>query len=450
MNELGQYEQMKRVGLRSTSGPKDLNEDSAYIKDYSVREEGQRYLCLGAVAGGMGGKGAGEVASTTAIKVLFEQFNAHRRAYSEDTNLDSIDLLYKLFSAVNSSVYELAVRSNRLRRMGTTLTAFLAERAKVYIAHVGNTRAYLIRENSINQLTEDHVRREEHPEGPARRLITRAIGLDQAVDVDILTVEVAPGDILLLCSDGLSDTVSDEEMLRTISGATDMQAACRELVRLAVHKGTRDNVTAVAWVVPGAVPAEATAGRRVVASLLPLEEATPQVPKESVARDGLKRAKPKRWHGKLLFGVILALVIAAGFGFGWVLAGWVKGEKREAPGQENTLVGTAEEKEGEAGGQTEMGISREGITLTVLNAKGKSGLAEKAKSDLESLGYINVKTGNAANDTKTIIYYSLGSREKAMQVVEDLGITPPFEENSSVALKYGTNVVLVLAEYQSH
>jgi protein phosphatase len=157
--------------------------------------------------------------------------------------------------------------------MGTTMTVALVEDAVVTIGHVGDSRAYLVRDGAVDQLTEDHslvaelirsgkLSPEEAESHPQRSVITRALGSDPDVDVDTFTVEAHPGDVFLLCSDGLTSMVGDESILEAVEGHRgDLDGAASELVRRANRAGGEDNITVVCFEIAeeGAVVAEETA-----------------------------------------------------------------------------------------------------------------------------------------------------------------------------------------------
>jgi serine/threonine protein phosphatase PrpC len=293
------------VGLKSAAGPRESNEDAALIRNYSIESLQPRYLCLGAIADGMGGHNAGGLASSTAIRTLFEEFDARQAGYSENPVLATGDLLFELFSAANSAVYTIALQGDDLKGMGTTLTAFLAEKRQVFVAHVGDSRLYLARGDSIVQLTQDHtlvenmvkdnvITREEAAARTDSNVITRAIGAYQTVEIDFFFFPTMPDDIILLCTDGLYRVVDPQEMLQVLKGSPDMQSVGEELVRLAIERGTSDNVTVLLWVAPekAPVPPAETSGQKM------------------------------KMNGVVLV-VILIVLVAIGFVLGWLIAGWL-------------------------------------------------------------------------------------------------------------------------------
>ena len=209
---------------------------------------------LFAVADGMGGAQAGEVASRLTAAAF--------REYHEADELAPDDRLQAIIQEANRRIYERARTDSDVSGMGTTVTAALLTSGRVTLGHVGDSRAYRIRNGELEQLTDDHslvadlmrsgrLTPEEAEAHPQRSVITRALGTDPQVDVDTLTVEAEPGDLFLLCSDGLTTMVADEDILGTIAAAPTLDDAAKELVRAANTGGGEDNVTVVLFRVEG-------------------------------------------------------------------------------------------------------------------------------------------------------------------------------------------------------
>ncbi|MBU6364276.1 MAG: Stp1/IreP family PP2C-type Ser/Thr phosphatase [Acidobacteria bacterium] len=198
-----------------------------------------------AVADGMGGHLGGGTAAGMAVDAL--------RGVGSTT--DPTALLGALKDA-NRAIAQAAMGDPDLTGMGTTATAALLEGGILYLVHVGDSRAYLIRDGRIIQVTQDHsvvaemVRRgtlsadaaESHP---ARHVITRALGVDADIDIDALRVDLEPGDVVLLCTDGLSGPVPNDEMLEVVESSATLEVAAGELVQRANAAGGPDNVTVV-------------------------------------------------------------------------------------------------------------------------------------------------------------------------------------------------------------
>jgi serine/threonine protein phosphatase PrpC len=203
---------------------------------------------LFAVADGMGGAQAGEVASRLAAAAF--------REYREADELAPEERVRAIIKEANRRIYDRARTDSEVSGMGTTVTAALLTDGRVVIGHVGDSRAYRIRNGRLEQLTDDHslvadlmrsgrLTAEEAEGHPQRSVITRALGTDPDVDVDTLVIEVEAGDLFLLCSDGLSTMVSDSEVLQTVERAATLDEAARDLLRAANTGGGEDNVTVV-------------------------------------------------------------------------------------------------------------------------------------------------------------------------------------------------------------
>ena len=225
----------------------------------SVTDTGRRrrhnedaYVCeppLFAVADGMGGAQAGELASNLAAAALHDEG-------SRGGGEERVD---ELIQEANRRVYERQTQDSSAQGMGTTMTVALVEDGHVAIGHVGDSRAYLIRDRRLEQLTEDHslvaelvrsgkLSPEEAEGHPQRSVITRALGTDPDVDVDTFTVEGHNGDVFVLCSDGLTDMVADDEIGAVLAERrVSLEDAANELVRRANKAGGQDNITVVAF-----------------------------------------------------------------------------------------------------------------------------------------------------------------------------------------------------------
>jgi PPM family protein phosphatase len=224
----------------------------------SVTDTGRRrrhnedaYVCeppLFAVADGMGGAQAGELASGLAAAALRDESS---ELSGGEQRVDD------LIQEANRRIYERQSQDASASGMGTTITVALVEDGRVSIGHVGDSRAYLIRDRKLEQLTEDHslvaelvrsgkLSPEEAEGHPQRSVITRALGTDPDVDVDTFSVETKGGDLFLLCSDGLTSMVADETILREVErNRDDLSKAAKALVRAANKGGGEDNITVV-------------------------------------------------------------------------------------------------------------------------------------------------------------------------------------------------------------
>lgn len=201
-----------------------------------------------AVADGMGGHAAGQIASEMAQKTVI-------KSYYADSSPDVRGSLIRAVFEANSLIFDAAQMITERSGMGTTYTGVVIRGDAAYFAQVGDSRGYLIRDGKIRQVTEDHswvaeqVRRgaiteEEAKYSPFRNVITRSLGNMPTVDADIYAEDLKPGDMIVLCSDGLSGNLSDEDILNLTAGKSPSQAAV-DLVDMANERGGTDNITTV-------------------------------------------------------------------------------------------------------------------------------------------------------------------------------------------------------------
>jgi serine/threonine protein phosphatase PrpC len=225
-----------------------LNERRPLNEDSMLTDAG---LGIFAVADGVGGAEAGEVASQTAIEVLGEAFRHHNAG--EDVE----DLMEIAIQRANDSIHRMSREQPKFSMMATTIVALHLDGTRATIGHVGDSRLYSLRpDGALRRETDDHsVVEEEVRAGrmtaqqaanhPSRNVISRALGAEASVEVDMKTVEVEPGTTFLLCSDGITRHIPDEELSAVLGSATDLEAACAELKRLCFERGAEDNLTAV-------------------------------------------------------------------------------------------------------------------------------------------------------------------------------------------------------------
>jgi PPM family protein phosphatase len=233
-----------RSGYLTHPGRKRRHNEDSYVHEPP----------LFAIADGMGGAKAGEIASGLAVDALREP---------HEGDGDAEDRVVALIQEANRRVYQRATEDAEASGMGTTMTAALVGHDFVTIGHVGDSRAYLVRDGELEQLTDDHslvgelirsgkLTPEEAEVHPQRSVITRALGTDPEVDVDIFFVETRPDDIFLLCSDGLTGMVSDRTILKILDdNRGDLQAAAKALVAAANRGGGEDNITVVLFALDG-------------------------------------------------------------------------------------------------------------------------------------------------------------------------------------------------------
>ena len=207
-------------------------------------------LCV--ICDGMGGAKSGNVASTLAVDVFVQEV---KRTWNPDMDPDKVDqMLRGAVKLANFTVYDQAQQFEEFTGMGTTLVAALIHNKFCSIANVGDSRAYSISQDGVRQLTKDHslvqmmiARGEITPEQgkkyPGKNLITRAIGTEPVVECDIFHRRLTDGECLLLCTDGLSNMVDEQEILFEIVHGMDKHSGCERLLAIAKNRGAPDNVT---------------------------------------------------------------------------------------------------------------------------------------------------------------------------------------------------------------
>src|SRR5450432_4107194 len=244
------------AGLSDVGLQREHNEDSfVVLKEYD----------LFVVADGMGGHRAGDVASRIATETISEFFRSTANEdvtwpFHFDTNLsEEENRLLTGIRVANRQIYERSTRSREYHGMGTTVVGamFSPRKRRMYIGHVGDSRCYRVRSGAIQLLTRDHslindyllampdLTDEQRSELP-KNVITRALGMQDNVEVDLQSDECQPGDVYVLCSDGLSGMITDQEIAEVVAANTDLSEVCRRLITLANEHGGEDNITAVA------------------------------------------------------------------------------------------------------------------------------------------------------------------------------------------------------------
>jgi protein phosphatase len=245
------------AGITDVGTGRDLNEDNFYLS------QGDEALCV--VADGMGGHLAGEVASSMAIDAIVESYrnkmlNADFDADAEERGVEADELirerLVDAIQSANRAVFEAASEDEEREDMGTTIVSGYFIDNEVYLAHIGDSRVYRLRDGEFEQRTNDHSLANEYVEMgilaaddveyfPYKNVITRACGLDNEVDIEINSEDVQSGDIYLFCSDGLTDMVNDEKIRETLMASEDLDATCETLVQYANENGGEDNITVI-------------------------------------------------------------------------------------------------------------------------------------------------------------------------------------------------------------
>lgn len=232
---------LEAAALTHTGKVRDHNEDAFG----HCLEAGVFVVC-----DGMGGAAAGEIASRLAVDTLVE------RLCAVTSPADRRRALEESIAAANRLVYTQSAKDAALRGMGTTLVAVAVQDHSALIAHVGDSRCYLFRAGQLTRQTNDHslvdeqvrlghITQQDAERSPLKNVITRAIGTQPSVEPDITELPLEPGDILLLCSDGLIREVPDPKIAAILKLAATLEEKCRQLIETANSAGSHDNVTAI-------------------------------------------------------------------------------------------------------------------------------------------------------------------------------------------------------------
>ena len=239
---------MQSWGLSDQGCVRKQNQDAYHIE----KLDRNSLLCV--VCDGMGGAKSGNIASTLAVDVFVEEV---RRTWTPGIPLDKLEqMLRGAVKLANFTVFDQSQQFEEFDGMGTTLVAVLVSGRRATVVNVGDSRAYKVDSDGIRQITRDHSlvqmmvdRGELSPEiartYPGKNFITRAIGTETMVECDMYHFDVRKGDFLLLCSDGLSNTMDEQEMLFEIVHGVKKQHCCKRLLDIAKNRGAPDNVTSV-------------------------------------------------------------------------------------------------------------------------------------------------------------------------------------------------------------
>ncbi|MFW5649061.1 MAG: Stp1/IreP family PP2C-type Ser/Thr phosphatase [Candidatus Alkaliphilus sp. MAG34] len=223
---------------------RDINEDS-----YCVLERDYDLLI---VADGLGGHSAGEIASFLAVDNIGNHIIKYISVNMEEQLIKGI--IYEAFNRANERIYAYSKENLFCDGMGTTATLALKINSTLYIGHVGDSRAYIIRKDNIQQITSDHslvaelvrsgnITEIEAVKYPWKNIVTRALGINKNIKVDIFTTSFLPTDILVLCTDGLSNFVDKHEIKKVALETKDSNSVCERLVSMANKRGGYDNIT---------------------------------------------------------------------------------------------------------------------------------------------------------------------------------------------------------------
>lgn len=235
-------------GITDTGLVRHENQDAYAVR---VCEDSGFTVCV--VCDGMGGPGGGKLASELAVEAFLSACLANLCSDADDDQV--AEVAASAVAAANTAVYECSVRDD-LRGMGTTLVSAVVREGEALLDNVGDSRAYLVHNGGISRITRDHsvverlveqgsITEEEARRHPNRNLITRALGPDREADSDSYRVSLEQGDCLLLCTDGLTGTVTDQELADEILRGTEDNQCLDRLLALAKSQGAPDNVTAV-------------------------------------------------------------------------------------------------------------------------------------------------------------------------------------------------------------
>ena len=239
---------MQYWGLTDPGCARTQNQDAYQIEQLDKNT----LLCV--VCDGMGGAKSGNVASNLAVDVFTQEVG---RNWTADMDQDRLDqMLHSAVKLANFTVHEQAQQFEDFTGMGTTLVAILVRNKQVTVVNVGDSRAYAFNKDGVMQLTEDHslvqlmvkngeLTKEQARSYPGKNLITRAIGTEAVVEPDIFHHKVERGYCLLLCTDGLSNVIDDQEMLFEIVYGDDKKQCCQSLLDIAKNRGAPDNVTSI-------------------------------------------------------------------------------------------------------------------------------------------------------------------------------------------------------------
>ena len=254
---MGEALQLRTSGISDVGLQREGNEDSLLVEDS---------LGLYIVADGMGGHLAGEVASQVAVEMINKSY---RKWLTNETPEDELfghpdrslskagNYILSSIRLANRVIYEMAAEYDQYHGMGTTVSIVLVSPGLVIAANVGDSRIYMVRDGRLEKLSKDHtivseqvemgvMSAEEAAVSPLKHILTRNLGSSETVDAEIFEIEPSNKDRLILCSDGLTDLVSDEEILAVTKKAEDPENLCQKFVQLVRSRGAHDNTTVVA------------------------------------------------------------------------------------------------------------------------------------------------------------------------------------------------------------
>jgi len=236
---------LKTFSITNIGKKRKLNQDFIYTSERPVGKLPNVFI----VADGMGGHKAGDYASKVTVETIVEEIRK-----SEES--EAVIVLENAIRTANALIHKCAEESPDLEGMGTTVVAATCKGDILHVANVGDSRLYIANHKEIRQITRDHslveelvrmggIGREEARNHPDKNIITRAVGTDDTVKPDFFTVELNYGDIVLMCTDGLTNMLEDEEIRMILEESRDLVEKAEELVKAANEKGGRDNISVI-------------------------------------------------------------------------------------------------------------------------------------------------------------------------------------------------------------
>lgn len=236
---------LKTFSVTNIGRKRKLNQDYVYTSEQPVGQLPNLFI----VADGMGGHNAGDYASKLAVTTMVEKIG-------ESQEKEPAGILGQAIDRANAAVRESAEANPELEGMGTTVVAATCYGDTLHVANVGDSRLYVIDGPEIRQITRDHswveemvrrggIGREEARNHPDKNIITRAVGTEDTVKADFFSVQLKEGDLILMCTDGLTNMLEDEEIRMVLNGARDIVEKAEELVRRANENGGRDNISVI-------------------------------------------------------------------------------------------------------------------------------------------------------------------------------------------------------------
>lgn len=235
-------------GATDVGKKRDENQDSFFVHSFD-NKVGFAIIC-----DGMGGQSGGNIASSMACSIISEKL-LKETSLENATDEQIKELLIESVSIANTEVYQTSLTQSGCKGMGTTLVLLLVIESRVYIAHIGDSRAYIYKDGELFQLTRDHslvqelveqgkITEDDAKTHPNKNMITRALGVSIRVDIDYLETDIRSGEKILLCTDGLTNMV-DDSVIRDMLYNDDGQKVCAKLIKLANDAGGIDNITVV-------------------------------------------------------------------------------------------------------------------------------------------------------------------------------------------------------------